>query len=513
MGMTFTHNENPYLKHALENDHLLFTRWQMRLRENTKMMVGEHHRLMADAMDKVFSGEIKRLIINVPPGTTKTEMISLAGVARAFAINPRSRNMMISYSDDLVKDNSRKIRQVIQSPEYQNLWNIKLKADSNKAGLWVNEEYGQFFCASSGGQITGFRAGTMGEGFTGMLIMDDILKPEDAFSRSALRRVSRLITNTVKSRLMTERVPIVLIMQRLHRKDPCNFLLEGGTKEKWHHLWLPLEINHSTPYPATWSHGIMMKHDLPDGILWRDKFKPEDLKTLKADKYTYASQYNQNPEKAEGSIYDTSWFGRYSDLASHNLLKVIIYADTAQKWENRHDNTAFLCFGVCQSPKRFDGKKYLLLMDADVGKMNPDQMVERAKRFWERNKEKHGMNRVGAKKFRVEDKASGTGLMFELKKTSIPVSPIGRDQQSKLSRFQDAIIPTSEGRVLLPEGDVLDINKGAILTDSSFVPEFLEEMKSLDLDMTQENDDQADCFADAVRENLIDGKSSIYDNL
>ncbi|MDR8289768.1 helicase, partial [Acinetobacter baumannii] len=91
--------------------------------------------------------------------------------------------------------------------------------------------------ASMGGQVTGRRAGTLAnEGFTGAIILDDPLKPEDAFSQTARRKANRKILNTVNSRKAKSDTPIILIMQRLHVEDPTNFVMTGNVPGKWEQI-------------------------------------------------------------------------------------------------------------------------------------------------------------------------------------------------------------------------------------------------------------------------------------
>lgn len=488
----------------------------MSVRESTKMLVAPFHSAIANACDGVFKGKYKRLLITVPAGYTKTEMITLGIAARGLAVNPRSRSMMVSYSDGLVKDNSRKIKQLIESEEYSDLWGVTLLKDARRAGLWVTSESGQLFSASSAGQITGFRAGTMENAdfhsgndylFTGAFIGDDLIKPDDAFSPALRKKINRRLTNTFKSRLMHDKIPMIMVMQRIHTDDPANYVLTGGMGEKWHHLYLPLIIDNDLPYPKEWTHGIPIDHGLKNGMLWEQKHNEASLPALKADKYTFYSQYMQRPRVSEGALFREEWFQYYTKLP-HNLEQVHIYADTAQKKGESNDYTVFEVWGLVREPNRDDD--YIILLDLKRGKMDASELLEEAILFWRRHIRKHGFNRAGATSFRIEDKSSGTGLIQQLQKNGkVNVVPIPRGSQSKGSRFMDCVPSVKMGKVRLPRGDILEYS-GGVLTDSSFVPAFVHEACNVTANDSHDFDDQIDPMSDAVHHLLIENAASIY---
>ena len=124
------------LKQLCIDKHIVFTRYFFRHRENAKFIVNPHHQVMADTMDRVFRGEITRLIINVPPGYTKTEMAVLSFIARGLAYNPEAKFIHTSYADSLALQNSLTIRDIVLSQEYQKLWPLQLRKDnqSKKSG-------------------------------------------------------------------------------------------------------------------------------------------------------------------------------------------------------------------------------------------------------------------------------------------------------------------------------------------------------------------------------------------
>lgn len=414
-----------------------FARWYFPEREGMEFIEGPHHRVIGETLDRVLAGEITRLIINVPPGYTKTEAAVVNFIAKGFHINPGSRFIHSTFSDDLARENSDKVLQLVALPGYQSVKPVSVRVDSKAKDRWKTTAGGGMLAKAAGGPITGFRAGYMDRTiFTGALVVDDPLKPDDAFSPAKRKKVNQRATNTFRSRLAHENVPIIVIMQRLHTDDFVGHLLTGGTGEKWHHLNLPVLINNSEEYPVEWTHGIPIQHNLPDGPLWDQKHSADEIEILKADAYTFASQYMQRPVSAEGALFDMDGFKWWSELPPIQYYS--IYADTAQKTGERND------FSVIQLWGKADAGIYLV--DQVRGKWEAPQLEDTARTFWEKHRSKP------VRGFHVEDKASGTGLIQSLRQKGVPVIGIPRDRD-KYTRGLDAAPWIATGMVNLPANE------------------------------------------------------------
>ncbi|MFU9602035.1 terminase, partial [Klebsiella pneumoniae] len=168
---------------------LNFTRIWFELIQGDRLLVNWHHRLMASKIDDLLAGRLvpRNLIINIPPGGTKTEFFSIHFPAYVNALVQekrlkRFRNLNISFADTLVKRNSRRTRDIIASREYQEFWPCSFGV--NQAEEWeIKDErgrsIGQTVSRSSNGQITGGRGGYYGPEFSGMVMLDDYNKPVD----------------------------------------------------------------------------------------------------------------------------------------------------------------------------------------------------------------------------------------------------------------------------------------------------------------------------------------------
>lgn len=422
---------------APEGKLLDFTRWYFPEREGMEFIEGPHHRVIGDTLDRVLTGEITRLIINVPPGYTKTEAAVVNFIAKGFHVNPKARFIHSTFSDDLARENSDKVLQLVALEGYQTVRPVEIRHDSSAKDRWKTTAGGGMLAKAAGGPITGFRAGYMDKLiFTGALVIDDPLKPDDAFSPTKRKTVNQRATNTFRSRLAHEGVPVIAIMQRLHDDDFAGHLLKGGTGEKWYHLNLPVLIDNSEPYPVEWTHGIPIIHGLPNGPLWREKHDEAEIEVLKADAYTFASQYMQRPVSIEGALFDMGGFKWWTELPPIQWYS--IYADTAQKTGERNDFSVIQLWGKTEAG--------IYLVDQVRGKWEAPELETTARAFWEKHKTK------APRGFNVEDKASGTGLIQSLRKKGVPVIGIPRDRD-KYTRGLDAAPWIATGMVNLPAND------------------------------------------------------------
>ncbi|OWK42178.1 Phage-related protein [Fimbriiglobus ruber] len=212
------------IKAECEFDHLFFTRYFFKHRQGIKFRLNWHHFLIADAIQRVIDGQCENLVINVAPGSSKTENAVISFIARGLALNPNARFLHITSGDDLALLNSQTARDIVQSDEYQELWPLKVADDAKAKKRWNvlvdGKKAGGVYAVSLGGQITGFRAGHMAPGFQGAIILDDIIKADDAYSPAAIKATNRKLLSTVKSRKANPATPVVLIMQRVGENDP-----------------------------------------------------------------------------------------------------------------------------------------------------------------------------------------------------------------------------------------------------------------------------------------------------
>ena len=224
-------NINGIIKEKCESSLLFFTRYIFKENTGIKFEVANFHIELAQTLERVHKGEIKRLIINIPPRYGKTEIAVKMYISWCLAKNPRAKFIHLSYSDALALDNSSMTREYILSDAFQRIWQLTLKKDSQSRKKWYTTQGGGVYATASGGAITGFGAGN-----GGAIIIDDPLKPDDALSDVRRGFINNRYNTTIRSRVNDRDVPIIVIMQRLHEDDLSGYLLEGNSGEPWHHL-------------------------------------------------------------------------------------------------------------------------------------------------------------------------------------------------------------------------------------------------------------------------------------
>lgn len=468
------------VKRACEENHLTYMRYMFKNREGSKFIVNKHHEVICNTLDRVFSGEINRLIINIPPGYTKTEAAVIGFISRGLAINPKSKYIHVSYAATLATENSRVIQDVIQCDSYQKFWPMKFRKESTAVRKWYTDKGGGIIADSSGGKITGFRAGLMSRDvtdFTGAFIIDDPIKIDDAYSETLRNKVNGRVAGTFKSRLAHEGIPIIIIMQRVHEDDTTGFLLKGGTGEKWYNLVLPAEITEDYKYPKEYEYGIYIPHKLPLGALWTYKHTLEQLHVMKKyNPYTTASQYMQTPAPLEGGLYKESWWQEYDTDNIPEFEYKAITADTAQKTGEHNDYTVFLCFGVL--------KGLVYIIDIVRGKWESPDMRKVFITFWNKHYNKDAVSGKLRRAY-IEDKVSGTDLIQNIRReTNIPIQPLSRSTD-KVTRALDSVPYIASGRVYIPR-------------EAPWKDTFKNEIKSFTPTMSHKHDDQVDALNDAI---------------
>lgn len=261
-----------------------FTRWMFKSRKNARWELAAHHHKIEAALLRVYAGQTKRLIINIPPRYSKTEFI-VNFIAWSLGQYPDSEFIYTSYSTRLAAKSSWDCRSILQHEEYQRVFpHVKLRDDSSAKDEWRTTEGGMVYAVGSGGTITGYGAGKMRPGFGGAIIVDDPHKADEASSDTMRENVIDWFQSTLESRTNSPDTPIIVIMQRLHQDDLSGWLLNGGNGEEWEHLCIPAIR--------------------PDGsALWPFKHSIERLRQMEAaNAYHFAGQYLQRPAPLEGGV-------------------------------------------------------------------------------------------------------------------------------------------------------------------------------------------------------------------
>nr|DAS79073.1 MAG TPA: Large Terminase [Caudoviricetes sp.] len=288
-----------------------------------------------------------------------TELVIKSFISWAFALNPRSRFLHLSYSDILVNDNSDTVRNIMSEELYKTLFpNSALASEKGSAKRWKTKAGGELYAVSTQGQVTGFGAGAVDEEidkmdggndifvfddhtnemlkmidaktniFQGAIVIDDPLKADDAASDLIRERINQRFENTIRNRVNSRRTPIIIIMQRLHEHDLCGYLQEIEP-DTWTVLSLP--VIQTDPETGE------------EHALWPMKHNLEELYKLREiNPVVFETQYMQNPIPTEGLMYHE--FRTYQNIELPSGSKANqrwCYVDTA---DTGSDYLCAICF-------------------------------------------------------------------------------------------------------------------------------------------------------------------------
>ena len=280
--------------------------------DSAKFKDNWHIKAICEHLQAVTNGEIRRLIINIPPRHQKSLSVSVAWPAWTWIDKPDTSFLFASHASSLSVRDSVKCRNVIQSPLYQKRWgdNFKLVGDQNTKIRYDNDRKGQRLSTSVGGAL-------IGEGGN-IIVLDDIYSPDDI--RSEVIRNSTLDwwRETMVNRLNDPQTgAFVIIMQRLHEEDITGFLLETEG-EDWTHLCLP--ARYESDHPNVWARDPRKEGDL----LWPERFPEIELvrreKSMGA--YAVAGQFQQRPAPKSGGMFDKTWWVLADRLPAGKLIRV-----------------------------------------------------------------------------------------------------------------------------------------------------------------------------------------------
>lgn len=249
------------------------------------------------------------LVINIPPGTTKSTICSQMFPAWVWTRMPEARFICVSYAKDVALKDSLKTRDIITSEKYQASFPMTLREDENTKGLFTNTAKGSRYSAGIGGAVTGFHGH--------FLIVDDPLNPEEAYSEAELKVANRWMETTLPSRKVDKQVtPTILIQQRLHQSDPSGELLKNA-KDTIRHICLPAELSEKVSPPE-------LAVNYVDGLLDPVRMPRTVLKEfeMKMGVYGYAGQFMQDPVPLGGGMFEVANLCVVDELPDRQVREV-----------------------------------------------------------------------------------------------------------------------------------------------------------------------------------------------
>jgi predicted phage terminase large subunit-like protein len=377
---------------VLRNDLCAFIhRSFLELNAQTQFHPNWHIEVLAAKLEEVRRGVCRRLIVNVPPRHLKSHAISIAFPAWLLGHDPAKQVLSVTYAQDLSDNLARNSRTLMTSPFYEALFDTRLSRGREAVSDYETNSGGYRLSTSLGGVLTGRGAD--------IIIIDDPLKADDALSENRRRSVNEWYDNTLRSRLNSqEKGAIIIVMQRLHADDLVAHVQEHET---WDVLSFPAVAEQEETYNITTPYGRKRISRKAGEILQPTLLSLTTLETHRRamTEYNFAAQYQQNPEPASGIIVKREWLKYYGPEEKPDKFDQII-----QSWDTANKDTELANFSVCTTWGLKNKRMYLL--DVFRRKLEfPD-----LKRFVRELAKLHGARIV-----LVEDKASGTSLIQELR--------------------------------------------------------------------------------------------------
>ncbi|MGD0521651.1 MAG: terminase family protein [Terracidiphilus sp.] len=304
--------------------------------------------LLASTLEKCRTGKTKRLIINLPPRTLKSHAASVAFPAWLLGHAPAKQIICASYGQDLADKHARDCRTLMNSPLYRSLFPATvLSPDKQSVNEFITKAGGFRMSTSVGGVITGCGAD--------VIILDDILKPEDAFSETRRKAANDWYFNTLLSRLNSkEHGVIIIVMQRLHQEDLVGEVME---REPWEVLSLPAIAEQDENYFIECPMGNYHYVRKTGKALHPERDSVEIYRKIReaVGEYTFQSQYQQNPMSREGGMIKREWIKYYEpERLPRDFAYVLQSWDTANKIGEMND------YSVCTTWGLSDVNFYLL---------------------------------------------------------------------------------------------------------------------------------------------------------
>jgi len=386
-----------------------------------EFIMGTHHGIIAKKLEQIASGEIKRLIINMPPRHTKSEFASFLFPAWMIGRNPAMKIIQATHTTELAVNFGRKTKNLLETDEYKDIFpGTSLSVDSKASGRWDTKRGGMYYAVGVGSNLAG-RGGDL-------IIIDDPHSEQTALSTNGFDLAWDWYTGGPRQRLQPGGA-IVLVQTRWSEKDMTAQLIRAQSKDPLADQWEIVEL------PAL----------MPSGEpCWPEFWSKHELEQVKASvpAYKWNAQYQQNPTAEELSILKREWWKKWTKKEVPNLKYVIQSYDTAFSKKETADYSAITTWGVFY-PQEIGGSPALILLDVKKGRWDFPELKVIAQEqysFWE------------PETVIIEAKATGMPLTHELQKLGIPVVNFTPSKgNDKLSRVH-SISPLFEaGMVWAPD--------------------------------------------------------------
>ena len=384
---------------------------------------GRHHARMAAAFERVANGEIKRLIVNMPPRHTKSEFASYLLPAWFLGKFPHKKVIQTSHTAELAVGFGRKVRNLVDSEAYKRIFPaVELQTDSKAAGRWNTNFGGDYFAIGVGGAVTGKGAD--------ILVIDDPHSEQEAaigaYNPEVYDKVYEWYTSGPRQRLQPGG-SIVIVMTRWSQRDLTAQVLKAAASrggEEWEVIEFPAILPSGTPlWPEFWSQTELeaLREELPSS--------------------KWMAQYQQQPTSETNAIVKREWWQWWDEERPPPCEFIIQSWDTAHETRKMNDYSACTTWGVWYDDED-DGQANLILLNAIRDRLEFPDLKRKAFEEWQ-------MWEPDA--FMVEKKAAGAPLIQEFRAMGIPVQEYSPGKgQDKITRLNSVADLFASGKVWAP---------------------------------------------------------------
>jgi predicted phage terminase large subunit-like protein len=450
-----------------EDSLYLFLRSAWKYVDSSPWIDGWPIEAVAEHLQAVIDGDIRRLIINIPPRMGKSTITSVALPAWTWAQSDRTATsgpgvqfLMASYANQLVLRDSVKCRRLIESPWYQKMWGerFKLNSDQNTKSRFSNDAGGERLITSVGAAVTG-------EGGS-IIVVDDPNSAAEAFSEANIEATKEWWDGTMSTRLNDPKTgAYVIIQQRLAEDDLTGHVLSKDVGE-WTHLCLPMKYEPERAFIT--KIGWKDPRSEVDELLWPERFGMPEVKLLESSLGPFASagQLQQRPEPAGGGVIKREWWKLWEEASFPPMDYIVASLDTAYTTKTMNDASALTVWGVfsndpiAQAARYMDSDGRPKYIDRAYNESAPKVMLMHA---WQVRLEIHELVEKVSKtakalkidKLIIENKAAGISVAQEMRRLygneNFAVQLHDPKSQDKLSRLYSVQHLFAEGMIFAPD--------------------------------------------------------------
>jgi predicted phage terminase large subunit-like protein len=386
-----------------------------------------HFEVMSAKLVAVRDGNIRRLIVNVPPRYLKSLVASVAFPAWCLGRQPSAQILCVSYAQDLADKLARDCRRIIASGWYQRTFPTRLSAQRQAVPEFETTQHGCRLATSVGGVLTGRGAD--------IIIIDDPLKPEEALSEAQRRAANEWYDHTLYSRLNDrQKGAIVLIMHRLHEDDLVGHVL---AQEDWEVVRFPAIAEEDETWAVETMWGPRRFTRRPGEALHPAREPPPMLEQIRRTigEYNFAGQYQQAPAPLGGGLVKPAWFKHYAPgELPPNFDRIVQSWDTASKATELSDFSVCTTWGI--------SGKDLYLLNVQRKRLEYPDLKRAVREQYERFRPNVVL---------IEDKASGTQLIQELVREGLYAVTRYQPRSDKVMRMHAQTAMIENGFVHVPE--------------------------------------------------------------